>query len=407
MAPPVAQRLREGHAPTRAGARRRAQSGPHRRRAEPARLPGRLGRPSHPFRQRSAAYRTRDHGRIFEARPAANIRSDHDLHLRRRRDRGDRPRFGHRRRPGGRRLSAQHRARRSASSPSSCCSRSQRPRSSPRSRARRPSTVLERSERTALTSLVTQALFKARENAEGAAHADIPAMQERPRSSPRSSVSAPTTCSRAISSPRSRTWRRSNAPFVYLGSQFFSKNPAPHMAALQARLKAAYPETEFMALETGAEPEPAAQGRLPHPLPLGRRLRHHRHRQAAHRHSGRRARPAFEGRAQVWLGKERRADQLLHHAQPGAGAAHQRRTRGRRDRRLARPQGVRSQQPAARPRRGRHVHPSVEPGAAGSLEGPAARRRARPSATRRSTSSSSTPSRSPSVTRRGRNSRPA
>ena len=51
-----------------------------------------------------------------------------------------------------------------------------------------------------------------------------------------------------------------NAPFVYLGSQFFSKNPSPHAAALQARLKAAYPETEFMALETGPNPNLLPKG---------------------------------------------------------------------------------------------------------------------------------------------------
>ena len=45
-----------------------------------------------------------------------------------------------------------------------------------------------------------------------------------------------------------------NVPFVYLGSQFFAKNPSPHLAVLQAKLRAAYPETELMALET--EPNP-------------------------------------------------------------------------------------------------------------------------------------------------------
>ncbi len=45
-----------------------------------------------------------------------------------------------------------------------------------------------------------------------------------------------------------------NAPFVYLGSQFFTKTQFPRITALQDRLKAAYPETEFMALETEANP---------------------------------------------------------------------------------------------------------------------------------------------------------
>ena len=46
-----------------------------------------------------------------------------------------------------------------------------------------------------------------------------------------------------------------NVPFVYLGSQFFAKTPSPRLAALQERLKAAYPETELMALETEPNPE--------------------------------------------------------------------------------------------------------------------------------------------------------
>jgi pyruvate-ferredoxin/flavodoxin oxidoreductase len=116
-------------------------------------------------------------------------------------------------------------------------------------------TVLERSENTALTGLVAQALFKARENAAGMRHPDIPAIDTAPKITtavfglgahdlqPRHLVAA---C---------KNMEEKNVPFVYLGSQFFSKNSAPHMAALQARLKAAYPETELMALETGPNPK--------------------------------------------------------------------------------------------------------------------------------------------------------
>ena len=74
VAPPVAQRPREGHAPARSGAGRRPQSGPDRRRAEPAGLPGRLGRPPHPLRQRGAAHRPRGDGGIQRADRAANTR---------------------------------------------------------------------------------------------------------------------------------------------------------------------------------------------------------------------------------------------------------------------------------------------------------------------------------------------
>ncbi len=122
-------------------------------------------------------------------------------------------------------------------------------------------TVLERCDVTALTSLVTQALFKARENVEDAArHPGIPALRDAPKLTtaifglgahdlqPRHLIAA------------YKNMEDKNAPFVYLGSQFFSKNPGPHMAALQARLKAAYPETEFMALETGPNPNLLPKG---------------------------------------------------------------------------------------------------------------------------------------------------
>jgi pyruvate-ferredoxin/flavodoxin oxidoreductase len=115
-------------------------------------------------------------------------------------------------------------------------------------------TVLERSDVTALTSLVTQALFKARENADGVRHPGIPPMQNAPKVTtaifglgahdlqPRHLIAA------------FKNMETRNVPFVYLGSQFFSKNPSPHVAALQAKLRAAYPETELMALDT--EPNP-------------------------------------------------------------------------------------------------------------------------------------------------------
>ena len=115
-------------------------------------------------------------------------------------------------------------------------------------------TVLERSEATALASLVTQALFKAAENANGVRHPGIAPMKDLPKMTtaifglgahdlqPRHLVAA------------FRNMETRNVPFVYLGSQFFARNPPPQLAALQARLKAAYPETELMALET--EPNP-------------------------------------------------------------------------------------------------------------------------------------------------------
>ena len=115
-------------------------------------------------------------------------------------------------------------------------------------------TVLERSDVTALTGLVTQALFKGRENADGVRHAGIPPIETPPKVTtaifglgahdlqPRHLIAA------------FKNMETRNAPFVYLGSQFFAKNPSPHVAVLQAKLRAAYPETELMALET--EPNP-------------------------------------------------------------------------------------------------------------------------------------------------------
>jgi pyruvate-ferredoxin/flavodoxin oxidoreductase len=115
-------------------------------------------------------------------------------------------------------------------------------------------TVLERSDVTALASLVTQALFKARENADGIRHPGIPAIERLPKVTtaifglgahdlqPRHLIAA------------FKNMETRNAPFVYLGSQFFAKNPSPRVGALQERLRAAYPETELMALETELNP---------------------------------------------------------------------------------------------------------------------------------------------------------
>ncbi len=104
-------------------------------------------------------------------------------------------------------------------------------------------TVLERSDVTALTTMVREALFKARENVDGERHPGIPPLANPPKITtaifglgahdlqPRHLVAA------------FKNMETRNAPFVYLGSQFFSKNPPPKLAELQARLKAAYPDT--------------------------------------------------------------------------------------------------------------------------------------------------------------------
>jgi len=116
-------------------------------------------------------------------------------------------------------------------------------------------TILERSEVTALTNLVTQSLFKARENEDLIRHQGIPPISSLPKIStgifgvgghdlqPRHLIAAYRNMESSL-----------NVPFFYLGSQFFEKNPSPGNAELQQRLKKAYPETEFMALETKENP---------------------------------------------------------------------------------------------------------------------------------------------------------
>ncbi len=101
-------------------------------------------------------------------------------------------------------------------------------------------TILERSDDTALTRLVTQSLYHARVFPRlttaifGLGGHDV---------QPRHLVAA-----------FENMTREDGAPLVYLGSQFFIKNPTPAVAAIQDRMRAAYPETELMALETGANP---------------------------------------------------------------------------------------------------------------------------------------------------------
>ncbi len=125
---------------------------------------------------------------------------------------------------------------------------------------KKAATVLERSEQTELTKLVTGALFKARENADQRGgqlrHPGIPALKATPRLTtaifglgghdlqPRHLIAA----------FKAMEGNGQGAPLIYLGSQFFSKNPPPRMAELQNRLRIAYPETESMALETGDNP---------------------------------------------------------------------------------------------------------------------------------------------------------
>jgi pyruvate-ferredoxin/flavodoxin oxidoreductase len=116
-------------------------------------------------------------------------------------------------------------------------------------------TVLERSEVTALTNLVTQSLFKARENGDLIRHQGIPPISSLPKiSTGIFGIGAHDLQPRHLVAAYRNMESTLNVPFFYLGSQFFEQNPSPRNAELQQRLKQAYPETEFMALETKENP---------------------------------------------------------------------------------------------------------------------------------------------------------
>jgi pyruvate-ferredoxin/flavodoxin oxidoreductase len=116
-------------------------------------------------------------------------------------------------------------------------------------------TVLERSDQTALTTLVTQALFKARENADLVRHPGIPALTVLPQvTTAIFGLGGHDLQPRHLIAAFKNMQSGNSAPLVYLGSRFFAKNPAPRVAELQARLKAAYPETELMELDTEDNP---------------------------------------------------------------------------------------------------------------------------------------------------------
>ncbi len=221
-------------------------------------------------------------------------------------------------------------------------------------------TVLERSDDTALTRFATQAMYKAQSNANGAKHEGIPALKALPQLTtaifglgghdvqPRHTIAA----FKHMASGKT-------TPLIYLGTQFFDAKPSGAMADMQKQLRAAYPETVDMALETEENPNLLPETGNAHPLPLRGRIRNGRDRKAPDGHPRRGARHALEVRAQVRLGKERCGDELLHDAEPRPRAADERRARGRRGGGLPRPQGLRPHEPPQGTRRGRHVHPSV------------------------------------------------
>ena len=115
--------------------------------------------------------------------------------------------------------------------------------------------VLERSDQTALTALVTAALFRARENAVEPRHEGIPALADTPRlTTAIFGLGGHDLQPRHLIAAFKELAAGSLPPLIYLGSQFFEDHPSEHGAEVQARMRAAYPETELMALRT--EPNP-------------------------------------------------------------------------------------------------------------------------------------------------------
>lgn len=117
-------------------------------------------------------------------------------------------------------------------------------------------TVLERSDQTALTGLVSQALFKALENADQLRHPGIPALANSPMlTTAIFGLGGHDLQPRHLIAAFKSMEDGKLAPLIYLGSQFFSNTATPRVAEYLARLKMAYPETELMALETEANPK--------------------------------------------------------------------------------------------------------------------------------------------------------
>ena len=118
-------------------------------------------------------------------------------------------------------------------------------------------TVLERSDDLALTRSVTSALFHARANGESPTElfAGVPGLSAIPRlTTAIFGLGGHDVQPRHIVAGYQNMVSGSPAPLVYLGSQFFTTNPTPAVAAMQDKLRIAYPETELMALETGPNP---------------------------------------------------------------------------------------------------------------------------------------------------------
>ncbi len=231
-------------------------------------------------------------------------------------------------------------------------------------------TVLERSDQTAMTGLVTQALFRAAANAVEDRHDGIPALAAQPRlTTAIFGLGGHDVQPRHIIAAFEQMAEPDSAPLIYLGSQFFAKGASAQMAEVQDRLRSAYPETELMALQT--KPNPVL---LP---PSAIRIRFHSVGGYGTIATGKLLTDILAGvlgmhsKSAPKYGSEKSGAPTNYYItlSPEPVSAHQRRTRGRRGRRVAGPPGVLPREPSEGPGRGRHVHPAVRPVTRGRVAG--------------------------------------
>ena len=116
-------------------------------------------------------------------------------------------------------------------------------------------TVLERSDRPMLTGMVSQALFKGVQNRQQLRYVDIPALSETPLiCTAVFGLGGHDLQPRHLMAAFRNMEHGQSVPLFYLGSQFFQEEPTAEMSALQEKLRAAYPETELMAMESEENP---------------------------------------------------------------------------------------------------------------------------------------------------------
>jgi len=217
--------------------------------------------PSHALRERGAALRARGDGRV-RALTVACTTGAH-LHVRRRRERGGGPwsvtddaeAVAAHLRKQGKKVGVVSVKPAAAVPRGRAGGGAARKKASPCSSA--PKT-------TDAHSFVTQALFKAVENANGERHPGIPAMQGLPKLTTAIFGLGAHDLQPRTSWRHSRTWRRRNARSCTWAASSSRRTRPPHSQRCQARLKAAYPRPS-----DGARAEPirtCCPGGVPRPV---------------------------------------------------------------------------------------------------------------------------------------------